>query len=417
MAIFEDVNGNAQVASTDGHGTSSSWSHDSAGKHTDNHFNTMQNVSDDGHGHRTETFTKVTEVVTHDAKTHQVHTDSVSQSVTKELAPGQAAVDLSKVLDEHSNGSTIPGLSYRNEHQQFTATESGHALGGKAEVVIWDKVGNQSSYGGGSRSIDNSRSGAEEWASLSSGVSRSSMSGGLSDKGSMSHPQGAVMDIHAEGENHSHSVGASVANGHAISGDMGFSGSSSSMGRSLDSGMSVTTTAGLGSGSHYGSSVSQSGVSHSDSIGSSVSHGHSDSSSVGGASATHESGTSQNVQHSSQHSDGLSAHVSDSLVNHLVSHGYSAQEAHQTVQGVSHTLGQEVNGHAMGKTGSVEFHKEGPVAVSLSSENTASNGNTISVAMDTLKAVHESGLSQNLDVAQGYKNAHQASQAVAELSR
>lgn len=311
MAIFEDVNGKAQVVSTEaavthteGHGTSSSWSHDGAGKHTDNHFNTMQSVSDDGHGHRSETFTKTTEVVTHDAKTHQVHTDIVSQSVTKELAAGQAAVDLSKVMDEHSDGSTIPGLTYRNEHKESVATESGRVISEQHDVVAWDKVGNRESHGGGHNSSGDS------WGSMSGGVSQSSSVG------------------------HGHSVGEGISNGHSF-----------------------------------------------------------------------------------QSSAGLSAHVSDSLVNHLVSHGYSAHEAQQTVHGVSHTLGQEVNGHTMGNAGSVEFHKEGPVAVSLSNENTASSGHTLSVAMDTLKAVHESGMSQNLDAVQSHRSAPQAPQAVAELSR
>jgi archaellin len=335
MAIFEDVNGKAQVVSTDaavthteGRGASSSWSHEGAGKHTDNHFNTMQSVSDDGHGHRSETFTKTTEVVTHDAKTHQVHTDIVSQSVTKELAAGQAAVDLSKVMDEHSDGSTIAGLTYRNEHKQSTATESGRVLSEQHDVVAWDKVGNRESYGGGHNSSGDS------WASIGGGL----------------------------GVQHSFGVAQS------------------------------------------------SGAQHSDSFGSSVSMG-------SGVGHGHSAGGSLSSGHSSQSSEGLSAHVSDSLVHHLVSHGYSAHEAQQTVQGVSHTLSQEVNGHTMGNAGSVEFHKEGPVAVSLSNENTASSGHTLSVAMDALKAVHESGMSQNLDAVQSHRNAPQAPQAVAELSR
>ena len=146
----------------------------------------------------------------------------------------------------------------------------------------------------------------------------------------------------------------------------------------------------------------------------SMSGGVSQSSSVGHG---HSVGEGISNGHSFQSSAGLSAHVSDSLVNHLVSHGYSAHEAQQTVHGVSHTLGQEVNGHTMGNAGSVEFHKEGPVAVSLSNENTASSGHTLSVAMDTLKAVHESGMSQNLDAVQSHRSAPQAPQAVAELSR
>lgn len=125
----------------------------------------------------------------------------------------------------------------------------------------------------------------------------------------------------------------------------------------------------------------------------------------GGHVATHADGG---------HSEGLPAHVSDSLVNHLVNHGYSAQEAQQTVQGVSHTLSQEVNGHAMGQTGSVEFHKEGPVAVSLSNGNAASSGNTVTVSMDALKTVHESGIAQNLESVQ---TARQAPQSSPELSR
>jgi archaellin len=312
-------------------------------------------VSDDGHGHRSETFTKVTEVVTHDAKTHQVHTDVVSQSVTKELAAGQAAVDLSKVLDEHSDGSTIPGLTYKNEHEQSTATQSGHVISEQHDVVAWDKVGNRESYGGGSHSIDSAR--GDSWG-------------------------------YASGHNRSESQGfASASGGRSESGSIG--GSNWSMGRSLSEGVSAST--GVGHSSSYGESMSR-----------------------------HDSSYPVNQQHDTSYTEksvGLSAHVSDSLVNHLVSQGYSAHEAKQTVQGVSHTLGQELNGHTMGNAGSVEFHKEGPVAVSLSSENTASNGHTLSVAMDSLKAVHESGMSQNLDAVQSYKNAPQAPQAVAELSR
>jgi flagellar hook protein FlgE len=88
-----------------------------------------------------------------------------------------------------------------------------------------------------------------------------------------------------------------------------------------------------------------------------------------------------------------------------VNHGYSAHEAQQTVQGVSHTLAQEVNAHAMGQTGSVEFHKEGAVAVSLSNGNAASGGSTLAVSMDTLKTVQESGITQNLDAIQTARHA------------
>lgn len=116
----------------------------------------------------------------------------------------------------------------------------------------------------------------------------------------------------------------------------------------------------------------------------------------------------------SHNAEGLPTHVSDSLVNHLVEHGYSTDEARQTVQGVSHTLAQEVNAHAMGQTGSVEFHKEGPVAVSLSNGNAASSGSTLTVSLDTLKTVHESGIPQNLDAVQ---TARQAPQPSPELSR
>jgi hypothetical protein len=94
----------------------------------------------------------------------------------------------------------------------------------------------------------------------------------------------------------------------------------------------------------------------------------------------------------------LSPHVSDSLKAHLEKSGYTAKDAAETVNGVSQHLAQALNEHAMGAGGSVDFHASGPVAVSLSSGQASPQAGTISVSMDQLKAVHESGHIQSLDL-------------------
>jgi hypothetical protein len=107
-------------------------------------------------------------------------------------------------------------------------------------------------------------------------------------------------------------------------------------------------------------------------------------------------GTMQKQSYHEQSGSGLAPHVSDSLKAHLVKAGYTAQDAAETVNGVSQHLAKALDDHAMGTGASVEFHASGPVAVSLSNRHASPQADTISVPMDQLKAVHESGRAQSL---------------------
>jgi hypothetical protein len=107
--------------------------------------------------------------------------------------------------------------------------------------------------------------------------------------------------------------------------------------------------------------------------------------------------TMQKESYHEQSGSGLAPHVSDSLKAHLVKAGYTAQDAAETVNGVSQHLAKALDDHAMGTGASVEFHPSGPVAVSLSNGHTSPQADSISVPMDQLKAVHESGHAQSLD--------------------
>jgi hypothetical protein len=106
--------------------------------------------------------------------------------------------------------------------------------------------------------------------------------------------------------------------------------------------------------------------------------------------------SAQKESYHEQSGSGLAPHVSDSLKAHLVKAGYSAQDAAETVSGVSQHLARALDDHAMGAGGSVDFHASGPVAVSLSNGQASPQADTISVSMDQLKAVHESGHTQSL---------------------
>jgi hypothetical protein len=121
---------------------------------------------------------------------------------------------------------------------------------------------------------------------------------------------------------------------------------------------------------------------------------------------------------SSESRSGLSPHVGQSIENRLVSEGYSVAEARETVKGVSESLGRAVNAHTAGTANSVEFHKEGPVAVSMTSGHAVSSGNSVAISMDELKAVHESGqvhsLQSGLAMSSGSSMGHGASM---EMSR
>jgi hypothetical protein len=151
-----------------------------------------------------------------------------------------------------------------------------------------------------------------------------------------------------------------------------------------------------------GSSGAQLSESHSSGVGASAS-----------SSYSHSGGVS-----SGRASTGLSAHVSQSIENRLVSEGYSAAEARETVKGVSESLGHAVNAHTAGTANSVEFHKEGPVAVSMTSGPAVSSGTSVAISMDELKAVHESGqvhsLQSGLAMRSGSSMSHGASM---EMSR
>lgn len=101
---------------------------------------------------------------------------------------------------------------------------------------------------------------------------------------------------------------------------------------------------------------------------------------------------------------GLAPHVSQSLEQHLSQNGYSAHDAAQTVRDIGPQLAQALDDHSMGKGGAVEFHPSGPVAVTLASTQAEPQPGSISVAMDQLKAVHESGMVQDLSQALALAN-------------
>lgn len=98
---------------------------------------------------------------------------------------------------------------------------------------------------------------------------------------------------------------------------------------------------------------------------------------------------------------GLSGHTQDSIVGFLTEKaGYAAHEAKAMVSSVSEYLSRAIQDPVSGGAGSVEFHKAGAEAVSLNhgSSGTHANfdGNTASIPVDVLKAVHESGRVQDL---------------------
>jgi DNA uptake protein ComE-like DNA-binding protein len=131
-------------------------------------------------------------------------------------------------------------------------------------------------------------------------------------------------------------------------------------------------------------------------------------------SATHTDFVSPQLPTGGQQS--LAPHVSQSLEQHLSQNGYSAQDAAQTVRDIGPQLAQAINDHSMGQGGAIEFHQSGPVAVSLASTQAEAQPGVVSVAMDQLKAVHESGMAQNLSQALALANtSSQTYQACREM--
>lgn len=98
----------------------------------------------------------------------------------------------------------------------------------------------------------------------------------------------------------------------------------------------------------------------------------------------------------------LSSHTHDSIVSYLTDKaGYAAHEAKQLVNGVSDYLGNAIPSHVSGSGGALEFNKTGAEAVSMNHSASGSivashDGTTASIPMDRLKAVHESGMVQDL---------------------
>jgi hypothetical protein len=97
----------------------------------------------------------------------------------------------------------------------------------------------------------------------------------------------------------------------------------------------------------------------------------------------------------------LSSHTYDSIVGFLTEKaGYAAHEAKAMVSGVSEYVSQALHDRVPGAGGTLEFHKSGAEAVTLSHNGAGSHasydGNTASIPVDQLKAVHESGRAQDL---------------------
>jgi hypothetical protein len=342
MALFEDVNGKAQVVSTSG--SSDGVSHTTTTQHSEHkldgsntnyahsvrvgpdgntittestdqvvraggkEFHEAQVISDDGLGHRTETLTRS---FVADEKGGMM---AQAQSVSMSLAPGQQPVDLSRKLDEHAGGVHQPGLTYSNTttHDHVDARTGAHTT--SVDAVTWDKVGNRSHH-------------TEQMTSVAH----------------IEHGNVVVDASHSKSDGNS----SSQETTHKV--------------------MSLASDGRL-----YEESIS------------------------GSAGGSYSQSTGRSELHST--STGLSSHVSDSLKQHLQSSGWSAREASETVDNVSQHLGDAIGSHVRGTGGSVHFHSTGPEVVSMTSGHGMSVGesNTVSVSMDRLKDVHESGLTQSL---------------------
>jgi hypothetical protein len=111
----------------------------------------------------------------------------------------------------------------------------------------------------------------------------------------------------------------------------------------------------------------------------------------------------------------LSSHTYDSIVGFLTEKaGYAAHEAKAMVSGVSEYVSQALHDRVPGAGGALEFHKSGAEAVTLNHNGAGSHasydGNTASIPVDQLKAVHESGRVQDLasrDMASSASQGHE----------
>jgi hypothetical protein len=323
MAIFEDVNGVAHAVSTAQHsrgetsseGTTSSKHNRDGSVETSSHtvttrpdgkavtvdtfdtskevngtvYHTTKTLSDDGHGHRTESLSNSFEQNRGGAHIVQ------GETVTKQLGANEAPVDLSKALEERGTLGVTHDLTLSREtHDKYGAVHN------DTVARHYDTVGNESRSSSGSVSY-------QQNATMHYGESTTAFSGGITGSGST----GVSSGVNARSSN--------------VSGSASFS-------------------------------------------------------------HTEDHNTTRSESRS-----GLSPHVGQSIENRLVSEGYSVAEARETVKGVSESLGRAVNAHTAGTANSVEFHKEGPVAVSMTSGHAVSSGNSVAISMDELKAVHESG--------------------------
>jgi hypothetical protein len=412
MALFEDVNGKAQVVSTSGsaHGVSHTTTtqhseHKLDGSNTNfshsvrvgadgntittdvtdkvvhaggKEFHEAQVISDDGMGHRTETLTRS---FIADEKGGTV---AQAQSVSMSLAPGQQAVDLSRKLDEHAGGVHQPGLTYSNTttHDHVDGKAGAHTT--SVDAVTWDKVGNRSHHTEQMSSVAHI-----EHGNVVVDASHSKSDGHSSSQESTHKVMSLASDgrLYEESASGSSSFGASGG----VSAGIGLS-------HTNGSGESFSTESGHGS-TMNGGPVGPGNASIS--TGQSFSHDHS---------------TGLRGAHSTE--TGLSSHVSDSLKQHLQSSGWSAHEASQTVNDVSQHLGDAIASHVRGSGGTVDFHSTGPALVSMTTGHSmnAGDSSTVSISMDRLKDVHESGFSQSLASSQGVSHSRDSGASM-EMSR
>jgi hypothetical protein len=414
MAIFEDVNGAAHVVSTQHSvrevksvGESSSKHNRDGSVETSSHtvktgpdgksvtvdtldtskdvngtiYHTTKVLSDDGQGHRFESLSNSFEQNKNGA--HMVQ----SETVTKQLGAHEAPVDLTKALEERGTlGVTHDMRLTRETHDQSGATLS------DTVARHFDTVGNESrsSWSGVSESAGmlisgGIRSSGSEGGSHGLGVT----SGHTREVGVANNAEGAAaaaryLQSHSEGASSGHTEGVGVAN----------------------------NAQGAAAAARYLQS-------HSEGVFSGHTEGVGVANNAEGAAAAARYLQSHSEGVSSGHaSTGLSEHVSQSIENRLVSDGYSVAEARETVKGVSESLGHAVSTHTAGTSSSVEFHKEGPVAVSMTSGEAVSSNKTVALSMDELKAVHESGHVQSLQSGRSLgASANTMSGASMEMSR
>jgi hypothetical protein len=426
MAIFEDVNGVAHAVSTAQHsrgetsseGTTSSKHNRDGSVETSSHtvttrpdgktvtvltldttkevngtvYHTDKVFSDDGQGHRSESLSNSFEQ--NKGGAHIVQTETV----TKQLGAHEARPDLTKALEERGTlGVTHDITIFRETHDKNGAVRT------EVDARHFDTVGNQSASGWGSVSFGENAQRSTDVREGSSGaqLSEGHSSGvGASASSSYSHSEGVSSGHTGEVGVANNAYGAAAAARYLQSHSEGVS-----SGHTGEVGV-ANNAYGAAAAARYLQSHSEGGSSS----GYSESHG----SGVGASSSySHSGGVS-----SGRASTGLSAHVSQSIENRLVSEGYSAAEARETVKGVSESLGHAVNAHTAGTANSVEFHKEGPVAVSMTSGPAVSSGTSVAISMDELKAVHESGqvhsLQSGLAMRSGSSMSHGASM---EMSR